>query len=254
MSTTTSSSRPTATRPRALVWLATITGNAYLVVATFVLGSLACIAGWLPPRGHWTWAIARWWSRGFLRASGVRLEVSFETPLDGSGTYVFLANHQSMYDIPVLIASLPAEGRFMAKKGLFRVPIFGWALAVGGFIPVDRKDRSTARETFHAAAARLAEGRSLVIFPEETRSPDGRLLPFKKGGVLLALKSGYPIVPVGIRGTLEVRSRGRNTICPGTVEIRYGRPIEVGARGVGARGVQRRARDPHADRIEGLGG
>lgn len=235
MSVSTSSPRPPARR-RLGVWLATLTGNGFLLLATIVLGAFASIAGWLPPRGHWMWVAARVWSRGLLHASGVKLEVSFETPLARSGTYVFLANHQSMYDIPVLIATLPTEARFMAKKSLFLIPVFGWSLAAGGFIPVDRKDRSTARDTFRIAAARLAQGRSLVIFPEETRSHDGRLLPFKKGGVLLALKSGYPIVPVGIRGTLGVRPRGRHTIHPGLVEVCYGRPIEVSQTGVGARG------------------
>jgi len=227
---------PEAASPGALATLAaTVVGNTFLVVATIVLGLIASVVGWLPPRGHWMYVLCRWWSRGFLAASGVRVESHFEAPLDPRGAYVVLSNHQSMYDVPVIIASLPAEARFLAKKSLFKIPIFGWAMAAAGFVPVDRSDRSRARETFRTANERLESGLSLVIFPEETRSPDGRLLPFKKGGLLMALKSGYPIVPVGIHGTISVRPRGSLRTHPGKVTVRYGRPIDPGDFGIAGR-------------------
>jgi 1-acyl-sn-glycerol-3-phosphate acyltransferase len=137
-----------------------------------------------------------------------------------------------MYDIPALLASLPQRTQFLAKKSLFRIPFFGWGLRLGAFVPVDREDRRRARESFTAAADRLAAGDSVLVFPEETRSPDGALLPFKKGGFLLALKSGLPIVPVGIRGTFAVRRRGSLKISPSRIEVRYGGPIEVASYGV----------------------
>jgi 1-acyl-sn-glycerol-3-phosphate acyltransferase len=207
--------------------LATITGNLYLVLGTLVCALLALATGWLPPRGNVIFFWARVWSRGLLWASGVRLQVEAAGDVAPGGRYIFMANHQSLFDIPVLLATLPGQTRFLAKQSLFRIPLFGWAIRAGGFIPVDREDRSRAREVFQAAAARLRAGTSVLVFPEETRSLDGRLLPFQRGGFLLALKSGLPIVPVGIQGTLRVQPKGRLRIHPGVVRVRYGAPIAV---------------------------
>ncbi|MDA8017607.1 MAG: 1-acyl-sn-glycerol-3-phosphate acyltransferase [Thermoanaerobaculia bacterium] len=199
-----------------------------LFVATIVCAVLALLTGWLPPRGNWTYRFARLWSRWMMLGAWSKVGSEFEEPLDPQQGYVFLANHQSLYDIPALIRGIPGQARFLAKKSLFRIPIFGWALAMGGFVPVDRSDRKASQETFRIAVERLQAGNSLVIFPEETRSRDGELLPFKRGGVLLALKTGYPIVPVGIDGTLEMRHRDSMlAVRPGRVRVRYGKPIDV---------------------------
>ena len=208
-------------------FLATVTGNLYLVVGTLVLASCALLTGWLPPRGNVIFFWARLWSRGLLLASGVRLRVERAGGVEPQGRYIFMANHQSLFDIPVLLASLPGQTRFLAKQSLFRIPFFGWAIRAGGFIPVDREDRSRARDVFQAAAARLRAGTSVLVFPEETRSLDGRLLPFQRGGFLLALKSGLPIVPVGIQGTLQVQPKHRMRISPRRVEVRYGSPLAI---------------------------
>lgn len=210
----------------------TVLGNSTLAVATVVLGVAATITGWLPPRGRWMYLCARIWSHLYLWGSGVRLRSRFEAPLDPRRGYVFMANHQSMYDIPALIAGMPGEVRFMAKKGLFKIPVFGWALSAGGFIPVDRGNRKAAVETYQAAIASLRRGKSILIFPEQTRSVDGLLLPFKRGGVVIALETGFPIVPVGIRGTRDVRPKGSLKIVPGEVTVDYGRPIEVAGMGL----------------------
>ena len=210
----------------------TVFGNLVFVLATLVLGLVATVVGWLPPRGKWMFLCGRVWSRLVVGTAGIRLRSHFTETLSPARGYVFMANHQSMMDIPVLLASLPGETRMLAKKSLFYIPIFGWSLKSGGFIPVDRKHRSTARETFAAAIRCLAEGRSILLFPEETRSRDGELLPFKGGGFLMALKTGYPIVPVGIRGTLEARPRGSWVNRPQRVDVCYGRPIDVKAYGV----------------------
>ncbi len=212
--------------------LFTFLGNAYLVVATLVLGVPALIVPWIPPRGDHFYRLARLWCRGLLHASGVRLDVRFEEPLPAAGGYVVMANHQSLFDVPALIATLPGQTRFLAKKRLFKIPFFGWGIKLGGFIPVDRRDRSAGRASFKAAAACLESGRSVVLFPEETRSLDGRLLPFKRGGFLMGLKTGRPVVPVGIRGTLGVRRRGSLINRPARVEIRYGRPVDPAAYGL----------------------
>jgi 1-acyl-sn-glycerol-3-phosphate acyltransferase len=213
--------------------LATVGGNGFLLVGTAILAVCTVLTGWIPlPRGgrlFFFWA--RWWSRLLLRFSGVRWRAEHAAPLARGQAYVFLANHQSLFDIPVLLASLPVPARFMAKRELFRIPIFGWALRVGGFIPVDRGAGRGARESFRAATTLLRGGASVLVFPEETRSPDGRLLPFKRGGFLLAQQAGLPVVPVGIQGTLGVRQRKSFRIHPGRALVRYGAPVPAAAPG-----------------------
>ena len=211
------------------VLLATLAGNAFLVLGTLVLATCTVLTGWIPlPRGgrvFFFWA--RLWGRLVLLTSGVRWRVEHLVPLDPRRTWVFLSNHQSLYDIPLLLASLPVPVRFMAKRELFAIPVFGWAIRVGGFIPVDRGAGRGARESFRAATARMERGGSVLLFPEETRSLDGRLLPFKRGGFLLAQMAGAPVVPVGLRGTLGVRRKDSFRIHPGHALVRYGAPIET---------------------------
>jgi 1-acyl-sn-glycerol-3-phosphate acyltransferase len=207
--------------------LATLTGNLYLVAGSLLMSLVAIAVGWLPPRGNWSLLVMRLWACSLLRASLVRVEARFAAELDPRASYVFLPNHQSMFDIPVLLATVPGQVRMMAKRSLFRIPFFGWALAAGAFISVDRKDRSGAREAFAAAGARLRQGTSILMFPEGTRSLTDTLLPFERGGFLLAIRSGLPIVPVGIRGTRAVQRKGSWSIRPGTVAVRYGAPLRV---------------------------
>ena len=208
-----------------LTALATLTGNLYLVFGTLFWAMVAIVVGLVRPRGRATSFVARTWSRGLLFFAWLRVETRFETPLDPAGRYIYMANHQSLFDIPVLLATLPGQTRFLAKKSLFQIPIFGWAMSIAGFIPVDRRDRSTARDMFAEATARLRTGMSLLVFPEETRSLDGTLHEFQRGGFLLAMKSGLPIVPVGVRGTFEVQSPRSFAIRPRRIEVRYGTPI-----------------------------
>jgi len=214
--------------------IATLAGNLMLVAATVVLGGLGTVFGWIPPRGHVVYALGRLWSRLILAAGFIRLHARFEQPLEPQRGYIFMANHQSMYDIPALMATTPGQGRFMAKASLFKIPIFGWSLKSGGFIAVDRRDRAGGEKTFKAALRSLERGHSLIIFPEEKRS-DGTLLPFKRGGFLLALKTGFPIVPVGIHGTREIRRRASHIIHPGRIEVHYGAPVDAASFGLGGR-------------------
>lgn len=206
--------------------LFTVTGNLYLVFGTTFFAVTSTSTGWIPlPHGGRLWFVwARWWSRLLLWSSGVIVRVEQIAPLDRRQIYVFLSNHQSLFDIPVLLATLPLPARFLAKRELFKIPLLGWSLKVGGFIPVERGGKS-AGESFRAAAQRVQSGGSVLLFPEETRSPDGRLLPFKRGGFLLAQKAGLPMVPVGIHGTLGVRPRTSYRIHPGRVLVRYGEPL-----------------------------
>jgi 1-acyl-sn-glycerol-3-phosphate acyltransferase len=221
---------------------ATFTGNVYLVVGTFVFSVLTILAWVLPPRGLWTYRVARLWARGLLLASWIPLRRERPESPEGArmggkalppgGGCVFLVNHQSLFDIPALLAAIPREARFLAKKSLFRIPIFGRAMRAAGFVPVDRKNRATAKESFASALGGLRDGASVIIFPEETRSLDGALLPFQRGGILLAMKSGLPAVAVGIEGTLEVQSRRSFLIRPRPVHVRFGEPVSLEGRSI----------------------
>jgi 1-acyl-sn-glycerol-3-phosphate acyltransferase len=231
----TDSSAPASPSPRPPLWLtalATFTGNLFLLAGSGILAILTILVSWIPPRGIWSFAVMRIWANGVLAASLMRVEVHGSPELEPGKSYVFLANHQSLFDIPVLLATAPGQLRMMAKRTLFQIPIFGWALKAGGFISVDRADRSTATQSFSSAFARLREGTSVLLFPEGTRSLDDTLLPFQRGGFLLAMKSGLPIVPVGIRGSRAIQRRGSFAIHPGTVVVTYGAPIDPGAYGL----------------------
>ncbi|HVS14655.1 MAG TPA: lysophospholipid acyltransferase family protein [Thermoanaerobaculia bacterium] len=208
--------------------LATVCANLYLLVGSVGCGLGALLTFWLPPRGAWPLRFAVWWARGWLACAGVRLEVELDerqraTLRDGR-PWVFLANHQSILDIPVLLAALPVPARFLAKRSLFRIPVFGQALAVAGFIPVDRGDRARASAAFGNALRQLGSGSSVLVFPEETRSPTGEVLPFKRGALLMALRAAVPMVPVGIAGTREVQAKGSLRVRPGMVTVRFGSP------------------------------
>jgi 1-acyl-sn-glycerol-3-phosphate acyltransferase len=212
--------------------LASVAGNLFLVLGSLIFGLTTIVASWVPPRRRWSLGSTRVWAAGLLAASGVRLTVVGAAGLAPEASYVYLANHQSLFDIPALLRAIPGRFRFVAKQSLFRIPVFGWALAAAGFVSVDRGDRTAARQSFAAAEQWLRDGESILVFPEGTRSSHGTLLPFKRGGFLLALRTGLPIVPVGIRGTLEVQPRGRRSIQPGDIEVRFGSPIDAAAYGV----------------------
>lgn len=210
----------------------------FALPGTVVCSLLALLTGFLPPRGRGAIWSARIWSRCLLAAGAVRVEVRVDPDLaswDGDTGFVFLANHQSYFDIPALYATVPEPILFAAKRSLFRIPIFGWALAAGGFIPVDRGDPSKGKDVFTLAGKRLRDGASVLFFPEGTRSPDGRMGRFHRGGFLLALKHGFPIVPVGISGAFDVMSRHTLAVRPGTIRIRYGKPVDVTEYGVTGR-------------------
>jgi 1-acyl-sn-glycerol-3-phosphate acyltransferase len=176
--------------------------------ATIFFGLPAIPLAFVPPRGEWFLRLARGWSRVILAASGVRVEVLHRERLETGRSFVITPNHESFYDILLLFASLPMSMRFLAKRNLFRLPILGWSMAAAGFVPVDRRARSGSREMVDTALRHLEGGRSLIVFPEETRTRTGELLAFKPGAALLALRSGLPLLPIGIAGTFGIQRRG----------------------------------------------
>lgn len=162
---------------------------------------------------------ARRWARGCLRLAGVDLKVEGTEHLPHDSAVVFMPNHQSNFDIPALFAGLPVQFRWIAKVELFRIPLFGLVMQRTGYIPVDRSDRRKSLDSLKEGAQRIARGTSVVIFPEGTRSDDGILLPFKKGGFTLAEQAGVPIIPVAICGSARVMAKHSRVIRPGTIRV-----------------------------------
>jgi 1-acyl-sn-glycerol-3-phosphate acyltransferase len=198
-----------------------------LIVATIVGAVLALLCGPFTRTGDPVLWLARRWARVLLWAAGVKVIVKMECQLDPHRPYVFAANHLSSVDIFALFVALPMNIRFVAKKQLGQIPLFGWAMAAGRFIFIDRKNPIAARRSIDRAAARIRDGSSVAIFPEGTRSRDGLLGPFKKGGFHLAHQAGVPVVPVAIQGAGEVMPPGSVLVRPGRVTIIVGEPVET---------------------------
>ncbi len=192
-------------------------------VYTIVLGTLSLGSALVDRRGTFAHRCARWWARLILTTTGVTVQVSGDMDLDPAQSYLFLSNHQSIYDIPVLFWHLPYELRIIAKDSLGRFPFLGWHLRRTGHVLVDRD--SPGKSTLNQVSRLMRERLSLLVFPEGTRSRDGKLLRFKAGTILLAIDSGIPIVPVAIEGTRHVMRKGRLMTCPGHVRLRVHPPI-----------------------------
>ena len=205
----------------------TVIRLALIALYTVVLGSLGVLVCLLVPGGDALVPVARAWSWLVLRTCGIQSFATYHPALVPSRASIYMANHQSQLDIPALILAMPTGFRIVAKRALLYVPIFGWALWLGGFTFIDRGDRPQAIRSLERAARKLRRGTSIVIFPEGTRSRDGRLLPFKKGGFVLALKAGVPIVPVSIRGGGAILPKGTLRLRPGRIEVVFGAPVET---------------------------
>ena len=167
----------------------------------------------------------RYWGKILCRLPGVRVRVEGLDHIDPQATYIFAANHCSQYDIFAFQGYFPYDFRWIAKQELFHLPIFGRAMRQVGYIPVDRSQGRQALKSLDQAAQRIAMGHSVIIFPEGTRSHDGKLQEFKTGAILLAIKAGVPIVPVGFNGSYEILSKGKLLPKSGEICIRIGTPL-----------------------------
>ncbi len=198
-----------------------------IVLATLALGILAFVTALFDRKGKVVHRYARLWGRVALWANGVKVKVSGLENLKGKGPYIFMSNHQGSYDIFALLGHLPFQFKWLAKKELFSIPFFGWTMAAAGYISIDRKGTRETVEAMNEAARRIREGMSVVIFPEGSRSQNGTIQPFKKGGFTLAIKSRVPIVPVAIDGSRTIMPKDSLKISPGEIRIQLGSPIET---------------------------
>ncbi len=202
------------------------------------------------------WFARRLWAPSLLWLAGARVEVEGAENVAAGRATLYASNHQSTLDIPVLFHALPVDLRFVAKEQLRWVPLVGWYIQMAGHILVDRSNRTRAIASLDRAAERIVRRQiSLIVFPEGTRSPDRRILPFKHGPFGLALKAQIPVVPITIEGSAQVMPRRSWAIRPGTVRVRIGAPLEVSGFDVNDRaGLARATRAAVVESSLALGG
>jgi 1-acyl-sn-glycerol-3-phosphate acyltransferase len=198
-----------------------------IVIVTLVLGFFAFLTYPFDRKGRIVHHYARLWGKAALMANRVKVRMEGMEHLEGRGPYIFMSNHQGSYDVFALLGHLPFQFKWLVKKELFSIPFFGWTMAAAGYISVDREGTRETVDAMNEAAQRIREGMSVVIFPEGSRSPDGSIQPFKKGGFTLAIKSKVPIVPIAIKGSRDIMPKGKLTTAPGQIRMRVGRPIET---------------------------
>lgn len=199
----------------------------WVILETFVLGIAAVVTAFIIRKEDPVHRIASLWAKLILFASRIRVTVDGLSNIESSKSYIYMCNHQSNFDIPVLLAHLPVQFRWLAKAELFRIPIFSHGMRSAGYISIDRFNQASAFKSISEAARRIKGGVSVMIFPEGTRSRDGKVRPFKKGGFVLAVDAGVPIIPIVLRGTRSLMPKGQLRICSGHVYMDIQKPIET---------------------------
>jgi 1-acyl-sn-glycerol-3-phosphate acyltransferase len=199
-----------------------------IVLATIFFGTVSLVISFFDKSGRVQAAAARGWARALLFVSGVQVQVEGLEHIDPSGSYIFISNHTSYMDTPAVLANISVQFRFLAKRGLFQIPLLGTHLSRAGHIPVPREDARAAVKTLQLAAETIQKKKiSLLIFPEGGRSHDGVLRPFKEGGAYIAIRAGVPVVPLVLLGGREVLPYGGGVVKPGKIVMRVLAPIET---------------------------
>ncbi len=206
-----------------MIWMAiALLGSSLYILLMIIPHTLLAL---LTRSGNLPHLDARIWARWSLFCSGTRVEVEGLENLP-AGPAVYMANHQSYFDIPAILANLPIQFRWIVKQELASIPFFGLAMKGAGYIMIDRSDHEAALESLRRAGRIIAGGTSVFIFPEGTRSETGEMrYPLKKGGFYLALQAGVPVVPITITGAIQVHTKGSRTLQPGTIRVKVGQPI-----------------------------
>jgi 1-acyl-sn-glycerol-3-phosphate acyltransferase len=197
----------------------------WVVLTTIFWGLTAIITSFFTRTGNPVHIVARMWARSIMFASRIKVTVNGLANIDPTQSYVYMSNHQSNFDIPVLLAYLPVQFRWLAKAELFKIPIFGRAMRGAGYIKIDRYNQESAFESLNEAARKMKNGVSAMIFPEGTRSRDGNIRPFKKGGFVMAVNAGVPIVPIVLKGTWTIMDKSSLRINTGEVSLNILAPI-----------------------------
>lgn len=199
----------------------------WTVLVTVLFATLVILASFISKSDKTPHNIARVWAKCLLLASGIKVTVKGLSNINPAESYIFMPNHVSNFDIPVLLAHLLVQFRWLAKAELFKIPVFGHAMQRAGYISIDRSNRTSAIRSLKTAGKMIRNGLSVLIFPEGTRSYDNNIQPFKKGGFVLALDSGIPIVPVIIHGTWPIMPKKQILVKPGNVVLEVAKPIDT---------------------------
>lgn len=197
----------------------------WVVLTTIFWGLIAIFTSFFTRTGNPVHKVARMWARSIMFASRIKVTVNGLANIDPTQSYVYMSNHQSNFDIPVLLAYLPVQFRWLAKAELFKIPIFGRAMRGAGYIKIDRYNQESAFESINEAARKMKNGVSAMIFPEGTRSRDGNIRSFKKGGFVMAVNAGVPIVPIVLKGTWTIMDKSSLIINTGEVSLNILAPI-----------------------------
>lgn len=210
-----------------LIYLWAPFANLLWYTHTVVMATLSLLVHPFDKTGEMQHWCARWWCRLIAWSIFANIHVHGKERLKPDETYVYMANHSSLIDTPALFAYLPYQFKIMAKKRLFYFPFMGWHLWTAGNFPIDQSDARKTARSLKGVIEGVRAGKSLAVFPEGTRSPDGRLQEFKQGAFKIALRAGVPIVPVTIIGTSKLLPKGSLAPRPGRVDVIIGEPINT---------------------------
>jgi 1-acyl-sn-glycerol-3-phosphate acyltransferase len=197
------------------------------VAVTAFMSTCAFLFPIISPGENKVHKIANLWARMLLWLTSTRVDVIGRENVLMNRPQIFMANHQSDFDILIVLAYIPGQLRWIAKKELFKIPVFGKAMRNAGYIEIDRQNHEKALKSLDEAAQKIREGKSVVTFPEGTRSRDGKIRPFKQGMFHLAIQSGVPIVPISIIGASEIMPKRSLNVRPGRITMVIDRPVDM---------------------------
>jgi len=199
----------------------------WTVVLTGFFSVIIILTSFITTGGETTQKVARICAKCILAVSNINVTVKGLSNLNRTGSCIYMPNHVSNFDIPVLQAYLPVQFKWLAKAELFKIPIFGYAMKRAGYISINRFDRKAAIQSLNKASEIIRNGTSVIIFPEGTRSQNQHVQSFKKGGFILAVDSGVPIIPVIIHGTWTIMQKKHILVRPGNVVLEIKKPINT---------------------------
>ena len=200
----------------------------FFIPWTLICSITALLATFVERNGKTYHRIARLWSKVNLLVARVKVTVDGAEHIPRDRPVIFMGNHQSNFDILALFQAIPIRFNWLAKEELFKTPLFGRSMRAAGYIPINRSDGRDSLKSLDRAASLVSSGTSITIFPEGTRSNDGNLLPFKRGGFILAAKAGVPIIPFSIIGSKNINPPYNFLyLRPGVIRIKFGLPVQT---------------------------
>jgi len=207
-----------------ILWL-----GLWLCIVTLILFWPITVTALLSRTGNLAFTLSKIWAWVVLNATFTRASIKGKEKIERDQSYVIISNHQSHFDIPVLVTRLGIQFRWIIKKELLKVPLFGYALYASRNIFIDRSDKQATIKSIHKGIHRLPKGTSLLFFAEGTRSPDGQIHPFKKGGFVTAIENQMMILPVTVNGSRKVLPKGSVVFHSGSIQLVIGNPIDASA-------------------------